>query len=119
MNFFYLFIVLIVTEAEIIDLYRRFKRLDRDMSGKLSSDELLAIPEFASNPLAESRLIPMFMTQVNDKGNDSLFLEKKRSQPEGLSFRGFIKILSVFHPSASVKEKLQCTQYGFFIYFYI
>lgn len=77
------------------------------MSGKLSADDLLAIPEFASNPLGPTRLLPIFMTQVSD-GAEGLFLERRREGPEGLSFRGFIRILSVFHPAASVKEKLQC-----------
>jgi hypothetical protein len=100
----------LVSEAEIIDLYRRFKRLDRDKSGFLSSSDLLAIPEFASNPLAQTRLVPMFLNQINETGNDALFLaEKKNQSGPGLSFKGFIKILSVFHPAASLKEKLQCT----------
>lgn len=62
------------------------------------------------NPLAPSRLVPLFMTQINETGDDELFLRhnSKGTNKNGLSFRGFIKILSVFHQSASLKEKLQC-----------
>ncbi len=88
-------------------MYQRFKRLDRDQSGTLSASELMAIPEFAMNPLGSTRLVPLFLDKVNDDADDSLWLDES-VQRSGLSFRGFIKILSVFHPKASLKEKLQC-----------
>lgn len=96
------------SEAEIGELYRRFRKLDKDQSGSLSADELLSIPEFAMNPLAPTRLIPLFMTQVNDSMDRELWLKEARSKAKEVSLRGFIKILSVFHARASPAEKLLC-----------
>lgn len=91
-------------------MYQRFKRLDKDQSGRLSAEELLAIPEFASNPLASNRLVPIFLHEIDDGPEPGLF--RRGPRPAGtkdVSFRGFIKFLSVFHARASIKEKLQCT----------
>jgi serine/threonine-protein phosphatase 2B regulatory subunit len=46
---------------ELKRLYRRFKKIDKDGSGTLTTDEFLSIPEFASNPLLE-RVIAIFDT---------------------------------------------------------
>lgn len=55
------FIILyVVSEAEINLLYSRFQFMDRDQSGGLSVEEVMAIPEFAMNPLA-NRLWPIML----------------------------------------------------------
>jgi serine/threonine-protein phosphatase 2B regulatory subunit len=91
----------LVNEKEILRLYKRFKTLDRDHSGTLSTDELLSIPEFAMNPLVPTRL----MAIITPGGRE-------------VSFKGFLQILSVFHPRASVDEKLKCTfSYTFCLYY--
>lgn len=93
----------IVTATEIRNLYARFQRLDRDQSGSLSAEELMAIPEFAMNPLA-NRLLPFFLSFESSTPADPAGLAMTRE----LTFPGFIRLLSSFHPLASRREKLEC-----------
>lgn len=75
---------------ELANLYERFMALDRDRSGSLSAEELLALPEFSMNPLSPCLL--------------SLLL---KDGEEELNFVEFVKFLSVFHERASVEEKAE------------
>lgn len=43
----------VVTQQEIVSLYKRFCQLDRNAKGFISSDEFLSVPEFALNPLSQ------------------------------------------------------------------
>jgi len=77
------------TEEEIIRLYRRFRKLDRDGSGSIDRDEFLTIPQIANNPLAQ-RLIALF---DEDGGGEVDFAE-------------FIKGLSAFSANSKKIDKL-------------
>jgi len=52
------------SEGELKKLYRRFKQLDKDGSGTLTTNEFLSIPDLALNPLLERIL------QIFDKNKD-------------------------------------------------
>ena len=52
-----------MSEAQIKRLYRRFKKLDRDNLGVLSTDDFLSISELAFNPLV-MRVISNFDKEV-------------------------------------------------------
>lgn len=86
----------LVSENEIKRLYERFVKLDKDKTGTLSAEELLAIPEFAMNPLA-SRLVTVL-----------LYDESSPTKQRELDFNGFISFLSTFHASTPTEQKLQC-----------
>ena len=43
----------VVTQQEIVSLYKRFCQLDRNNCGFIPSDEFLSIPEFSLNPLSQ------------------------------------------------------------------
>eukprot|EP01135_Chromosphaera_perkinsii_P001278 Nk52_evm5s164 gene=Nk52_evmTU5s164 len=73
---------------EIKRLYRRFKQLDKANTGTISTDDFLAIPELAMNPLV-TRVIAIFDEQHNDSVN----------------FKQFVTALSVFRVDGSVKDK--------------
>jgi Ca2+-binding EF-hand superfamily protein len=86
----------LVDEIEIKKLYERFIRLDRDKSGTLSAEELLAIPEFAMNPFS-GRLVTCLLY-------DKYSPNKQRE----LDFNGFIDFMNTFHPQTPVHVKLEC-----------
>lgn len=65
--------------------------MDRDKSGGLSAEELLAIPEFIMNPLYPRIL-------------ETLGLEENVE----LSFTGFIQLLSLFHGKSPLEDRLVC-----------
>ena len=108
-------------------MYARFQKLDKDHSGSLSAEELLAIPEFAMNPLTH-RLLPFFLSfddlttvasEGGRSGEDSNVYSRTTTPAQSkeslvddvmakeLTFPGFIRILSHFHPMASRREKLE------------
>lgn len=109
---------------EIHNLYSRFQRLDRDHSGTLSPEELMAIPEFAMNPLA-ARLLPfIFSIKSYKHGGDDHddMLSVSRIEERELSFLQFVVMLNCFHPRASRREKLDCMfkimrQFFYFTFF--
>jgi len=78
------------SELELKRLYRRFKKLDKDGSGTLTTDEFLSIPEFASNPLLE-RVIAIFDT----------------NKDEEIEFKEFITALSIFSSKDNKDAKLR------------
>lgn len=80
-----------VDPREIKKLYKRFTRLDKAGTGRITSDDLLSIPELAMNPLAP-RVIGIFNVKKEDQ----------------ISFKQFVQTLSVFSPRASADEKLKC-----------
>ncbi|KAF5757331.1 putative EF-hand domain-containing protein [Helianthus annuus] len=49
-------IIYVISQQEIVSLYKRFCQLDRNAKGFISADEFLSVPEFAMNPL--SQLMP-------------------------------------------------------------
>lgn len=81
----------LVSLKELEALYKRFESLDRDKSGTLSAEEVLAIPEFTMNPLTP-RLLEVF--GLSGSGE--------------LDFTGFVSILSLFHVKASREDRLRC-----------
>lgn len=78
------------TGDELNRLYERFMALDRDRSGTLSAEELLALPEFSMNPLS-----PCLLSMLLCDGEREL------------NFVDFVKFLSVFHERAGVEEKAE------------
>eukprot|EP01121_Diplochlamys_sp_Union-15-3_P019076 TRINITY_DN7097_c0_g1_i2.p1 TRINITY_DN7097_c0_g1~~TRINITY_DN7097_c0_g1_i2.p1 ORF type:complete len:191 (-),score=43.37 TRINITY_DN7097_c0_g1_i2:6-539(-) len=81
--------VTVFKQKEIKSLYKRFKRLDKDNSGTISTDEFQSIPELAMNPLAP-RIIAIFDTNKDDQVN----------------FKQFVQRLSVFSSKGSKKDKM-------------
>jgi serine/threonine-protein phosphatase 2B regulatory subunit len=84
------------SDTELARLYERFKVLDRDGSGTLSVEEILGVPEFAMNPLS-SCLLSLLINQD--------YIGASGQEQGELNFIGFLRFLSVFHPSARVEEK--------------
>lgn len=78
------------TEEELKRLYRRFRKLDKDSSGTLTTDEFLSVPELANNPLLE-RVIAIF-----DKNKD-----------DQIEFKEFIAALSTFSDKGNKEGKLR------------
>ncbi|KAL0077975.1 calcineurin subunit B [Phycomyces blakesleeanus] len=74
---------------EVQRLYKRFIKLDKNHSGSIDSEEFLAIPQIANNPLA-TRMIAIF---DEDGGGD-------------VDFDEFIKGLSAFSARGNRREKL-------------
>ncbi|GJQ12652.1 hypothetical protein GpartN1_g4443.t1 [Galdieria partita] len=73
-----------LTSKEIKRLYKRFQKLDRNSSGTIESEELYMIPELAMNPLVP-RIVSLF---------------------DGVNFRQFVSLLSIFSAAASKEEKI-------------
>lgn len=71
--------------SEVLNLYKRFRELDKGHKGYISSDELLNVPELSLNPLA-LRLAHLF---------------------ENVNFLEFVKLLSHFSDRCPRKEKLR------------
>lgn len=84
-------------KSEIIRLYRRFQRLDREGYGTISTDAFLSIPELSMNPLI------MRVIRVFDTNND-----------DNVNFVQFATTLSVFSRSAPVEQKMQCLFYFYY-----
>mmetsp|Transcript_28096 Transcript_28096/g.39657 ORF Transcript_28096/g.39657 Transcript_28096/m.39657 type:complete len:189 (-) Transcript_28096:1174-1740(-) len=78
------------SERDLKRLYRRFKKLDADGSGTLTTDEFLNIPELAMNPLLE-RVIQIFDTNGNNQ----------------IEFVEFISGLSIFSQKGNKEKKLR------------
>ncbi|KAJ0808163.1 putative EF-hand domain pair protein [Helianthus annuus] len=74
-------IIYVISQQEIVSLYKRFCQLDRNAKGFISADE----PEFAMNPLSQ-RLLKMV---------------------DGLNFKDFVIFLSAFNPKASMPQKIE------------
>ncbi|KAJ3288637.1 EF-hand [Rhizoclosmatium globosum] len=77
-------------KPSIARLYSRFHQLDKNKVGSISANEMIAIPEFAMNPLAY-RMISVFDSEGNNE----------------ISFRQFLGWLSVFSKGASREQKLE------------
>lgn len=81
-----------VSVNEVKQLFKRFRRLDRDNTGSIGREEFMNIPEFAINPLAP-RVIAAFDVDHNDSVN----------------FKQFVRVLSYFRPHHERESKLECT----------
>ena len=77
-----------LTRKEIEKLYDRFSKVDMDGSNTLDVDELLQLPEFRLNPLAYR------LTELMDPRKTGV-----------ISFREFIRIMSIFSPEAAPEDK--------------
>jgi serine/threonine-protein phosphatase 2B regulatory subunit len=77
------------SEEDIKILYRKFRTIDADKSGTLTTDEFLKIPELAANPLLE-RVIKIFDADGNNE----------------IEFTEFITGLSTFY-SGTQEQKLR------------
>ncbi|RKO96585.1 hypothetical protein CXG81DRAFT_15006 [Caulochytrium protostelioides] len=75
---------------EVHRLYKRFQKLDKDGSGSLDREELLQLPQVASNPLAH-RLV-----EVLDADGSGV-----------VDFKEFITGLSAFSARGAKDEKLR------------
>jgi serine/threonine-protein phosphatase 2B regulatory subunit len=82
---------LLVNKEEIIRLYKRFQRLDKEGYGTISTDAFLSIPELAMNPLI------MRIIRVFDPNND-----------DNVNFKQYVTTLSALSPNAPPEEKLKC-----------
>jgi Ca2+-binding EF-hand superfamily protein len=80
-----------VSEEELKRLWRRFKKLDKDNSNSLTTNEFKEIPELASNPLLE-RVIAIFDTNKDDE----------------IEFNEFINALATFSVKGNLEAKLKC-----------
>ena len=110
-----------VSPKEIKRLYKRFKRLDKDEKGSISTDEFLTIPEMSMNPLV-SRILSLFHVLYSsysflilvwflfDCWKISMFDNRKDGQ---VNFRQFVETMSVFHPKGNRNEKLNCMSLSF------
>ncbi|KAI8916121.1 hypothetical protein EDD86DRAFT_185420, partial [Gorgonomyces haynaldii] len=78
------------SEDEVTRLYKRFVKLDKDGSGSLDKDEFMAVPQVASNPLAQ-RLLAVFDT---DGSGD-------------IDFKEFLVGLSAFSTKGRLEDKLR------------
>jgi len=78
------------TPKEIKRLYKRFKRLDKDEKGSISTEEFLTIPELSMNPL-NRRIIAIFDSNKDGQVN----------------FKEFVRSLSAFHPRGDREEKVK------------
>jgi len=81
-----------LTQAQILRLHRRFKKLDKDGSGTISKEEFNAIPALAANPLLE-RVLCVFDTDGD--GN--------------VDFKEFVRALAIFSNESEKREKLRFT----------
>lgn len=81
-----------LTETQILRLYKRFAKLDKDRSGSISREEFNSIPALASNPLVDRVLAVMDTT--GDKCVD---------------FGEFVRALSVLSSQTAKQEKLRFT----------
>jgi Ca2+-binding EF-hand superfamily protein len=77
-----------LTRKEIEKLFDRFAKVDMNGSNTLDVDELLQFPEFQLNPLSY-RLMEL--------------MDPRKTG--AVSFREFIRIMSVFSPEAEAEEK--------------
>ena len=80
-----------VTREQVERLYRRFQKLDVDKSGGISKEELMEVPEIASNPLLD-RFIHIF----------------DADSTEDIDFVEFVTALSVFSATSNREDKLRC-----------
>jgi len=78
------------SEGELKKLYRRFKLLDKDGSGTLTTNEFLSIPDLALNPLLE-RILQIFDTNKDDE----------------IQFSEFIGVLSTLSDKGTKEDKLR------------
>ena len=79
-----------LSHEEIERVRRRFLKLDSNRSGTINKDEFLALPQIASNPLANR----LFAVIDKDGGGD-------------VDFQEFIEALSTFSVRGDNDEKLQ------------
>lgn len=78
------------TRKEIEQLYHRFKKLDRNRAGFITSNDLHLIPEFSMNPMCH-RIIALFDPEKTDQ----------------MTFDRFVQVLNVFSPKTSREDKLK------------
>eukprot|EP00758_Cryptobia_borreli_P010331 Tbor_TRINITY_DN5559_c0_g1::TRINITY_DN5559_c0_g1_i1::g.13196::m.13196/K06268/PPP3R, CNB; serine/threonine-protein phosphatase 2B regulatory subunit len=81
-----------LSQAQILRLHKRFRKLDKDGNGEISREEFNSIPSLAANPLLE-RVLTVFDTD-GDKSVD---------------FKEFVRALAIFSNDVEKKEKLMFT----------
>eukprot|EP00232_Nephroselmis_pyriformis_P028354 CAMPEP_0182868056 /NCGR_PEP_ID=MMETSP0034_2-20130328/9088_1 /TAXON_ID=156128 /ORGANISM="Nephroselmis pyriformis, Strain CCMP717" /LENGTH=174 /DNA_ID=CAMNT_0025000443 /DNA_START=191 /DNA_END=711 /DNA_ORIENTATION=+ len=74
-----------ISQKEVVYLYKRFRALDRNHKGYISTDEFLNIPEISLNPLAQ-RLVRVF---------------------ENVNFKDFAYLLSSFCHGSSLEDNMR------------
>lgn len=101
--------------TQFFDFHRTYqwRVQDKDNSGSITTDEFLAIPEFAMNPLAP-RIVRLFNSTATDvhPGKGKLTTSKEVSAtPDAwteIGFKQFVETLAVFSPRADRASKLAC-----------
>jgi serine/threonine-protein phosphatase 2B regulatory subunit len=81
-----------LTQAQILKLHKRFRKLDKDGNGEISREEFHAIPALSSNPLLD-RVLAVF-----DTNND-----------HNVDFREFVRALAIFSHDVDKRDKLMFT----------
>ena len=81
-----------LTQAQILRLHKRFKKLDKDGNGEISREEFHSIPALASNPLLD-RVLAVF-----DSNGDT-----------NVDFQEFVQGLAIFSNDVDKREKLLFT----------
>lgn len=81
-----------LSQAQILRLHKRFRKLDKDGNGTISREEFNSIPALAANPLLE-RVLTVFDTD-GDKNVD---------------FKEFVRALAIFSNEVEKREKLLFT----------
>jgi calcineurin B family protein 1 len=79
---------------QVVRLYERFQRLDKDETGYLTKEDFLKIPELAINPLAD-RIIDMFLIQPKNS-NDQQQMTNHSTTQDRVNFFEFCSMLSNF-----------------------
>ena len=81
-----------LTQAQILRLHKRFKKLDKDGNGTISREEFNSIPALAANPLLE-RVLTVFDTDGD----------------QNVDFKEFVRALAIFSNEVEKREKLLFT----------
>uniref|UniRef100_A0A7S1CAZ7 EF-hand domain-containing protein n=1 Tax=Bicosoecida sp. CB-2014 TaxID=1486930 RepID=A0A7S1CAZ7_9STRA len=83
-------------QQDIKVLFRRFRRLDRGNRGVIGSQDILAVPEVAMNPLAGR--VTALIEAATDLDGDGGYM---------LNFRSFVRALAVFSPKTPLAAKVR------------
>ncbi|OAF68901.1 Calcineurin B [Intoshia linei] len=73
---------------QVIRIYNRFLKLDKNDKGYISEEDFRRIPEFTVNPLCD-RLIDIFMRK-------KVLEDETVADQDGINFREFINVISTF-----------------------
>ncbi|GBG26796.1 Calcineurin subunit B [Hondaea fermentalgiana] len=78
------------TGDQVLELYKRFRKLDTEAHGTITRSELLRIPELSMNPIVERVLARLHFSETSR-----------------INFTDFLNILAVFRPKSDPKDRLR------------